>query len=76
MDDQSYPFQSLKFPSLTMKGRYSAAHVYNQSDVKEIVEHARLRGIRVIPELDTPGHVDAFGKSFPRKIAKSRSLGA
>ncbi len=51
-----------------MQGRYSEAHVYKQTEIKDIIDHARLRGIRVIPEFDSPGHVNAFGLSFPRKI--------
>ncbi|RNA39192.1 beta-hexosaminidase subunit beta [Brachionus plicatilis] len=68
VDDQSFAFESFKYPNLTQKGKYGDAHVYTQKDVKEIIDHARLRGIRVIPEFDSPGHVESFGRTFPQFI--------
>lgn len=68
VDDQSFPFESFVYPDLTENGKYSQYHIYKQSDIKQLIEHARIRGIRVIPEFDSPGHVDSFGRTFPEFI--------
>ncbi|XP_062513942.1 beta-hexosaminidase subunit alpha-like isoform X2 [Corticium candelabrum] len=48
-----FAVESVKFPQLTasLNGQY-----YKQDDIRAILEYARERGIRVVPEFDLPGH--------------------
>lgn len=38
---------------------------YTQEDIKEIVQYARDRGVKVMPEIDIPGHCQAVLASYP-----------
>ena len=48
--------QWASFPLLSVKGAYAPQLSYTTADLKAVVAHGRLRGVRVIPEFDVPSH--------------------
>ena len=64
VDTQSFPFHSESNPKL-WDGAYDAQSRYTHGDIEAIVEYARLRGVRVMPEFDMPGHAQSWCVGYP-----------
>jgi hexosaminidase len=62
-DDQGFRVESLKFPLLQEKG--SDGLYYTQAQIREVIDYARDRGIRVVPEFDMPCHTTAWFVGYP-----------
>mmetsp|Transcript_58932 Transcript_58932/g.108875 ORF Transcript_58932/g.108875 Transcript_58932/m.108875 type:complete len:595 (-) Transcript_58932:113-1897(-) len=65
IDIQSFPAASRVHPELAQKGAYGPTERYSWAQMKGLVEYARARGIRVVPEFDVPAHTDSWYKSHP-----------
>lgn len=61
-DSQSFPLDIPSVPQLTRYGAYSPHKIYSPNDVRHIVDFAKLRGVRVIIEIDAPSHAGLFCK--------------
>ena len=58
-DDQACRFPSTAFPKLASDEHYSI------DELRDLVQYATDRGVRVIPELDMPGHVTSWLVAYP-----------
>lgn len=70
VDDQSFPLETPSYPKL-WQGAYSKDQRYTVDDMKSVVEYARLRGVRVMVELDGPGHAMSWAAGYPQLISNS-----
>ena len=62
-EDQGFRVESKKFPRLHTLG--SDGLFYTQDQVREIIDYARDRSIRVMPEFDIPGHSTSWLVGYP-----------
>jgi hexosaminidase len=62
-EDQGFRIESRRFPRLAALG--SDGLFYTQEQLRQVVAYARERGIRVVPELDMPGHATSWFVGHP-----------
>ncbi|EDQ89607.1 uncharacterized protein MONBRDRAFT_25125 [Monosiga brevicollis MX1] len=69
VDSYSFPMEVMQQQGLSQHGAWSASRVYRREDVDDVVRYARTRGIRVVPEIDVPGHAASWGASDPGLVS-------
>ncbi|PKG40487.1 beta-N-acetylhexosaminidase [Psychromonas sp. Urea-02u-13] len=66
-DDQAWRVEVKSYPKLTDVA--SDGKFYSQEEIKEVVAYATNLGIRVIPEIDVPGHASAIAVAYPELMS-------
>jgi hexosaminidase len=66
-EDQAFRFESRAFPCLHERG--SDGRYFTQDELRVIVEHAAERAMRIVPEIDVPGHVTSWLVAYPELAA-------
>ena len=66
-DAESFPFETknvsvvhktgFRLSHLSSLGAYSSKKVYSVKDIEEISHYAKVRGVRIVPEIGGPAHV-------------------
>ncbi len=71
-DVQGWRVEIKKYPRLATVGGIgnyndpeAPAKYYTQEEIREIVAYAEARNIRIIPEIDMPGHASAAVRAYP-----------
>ncbi|KAJ8911417.1 hypothetical protein NQ315_005950 [Exocentrus adspersus] len=56
-DSQSFPLELPSLPNMTKCGAYDKDRIYSPKDIEELVTYAKIRGVRILLEIDGPSHV-------------------
>ncbi len=59
-DDNFYMLPSKEFPELPAKGKH-----YTFDEIRQLNAYAASRGIHIIPEFESPGHVSQLNQHYP-----------
>jgi len=66
-DAEGFRLESKVYPRL--QGLGSGGQYYTQKELRELVDYARDRGIRIVPEIEMPGHSKAMLVAYPQLAA-------
>lgn len=67
VDSQSWPVYLNAYPEM-IKDAYSPREIYTKQDILYVIDYAYARGVRVVPEVDMPGHARAGWKQVNPEI--------
>lgn len=56
--------QAVRFPFSAVPNAVSYEH-YTREQLTDLIAYCRDRGITIVPEVDTPGHFQAFNAAYP-----------
>jgi len=81
-DDEGWRIESKKYPKLNEIGSYRDSlnaieknGYYTVEEIKEVIQYAKSRYIKVIPEIEMPGHSKAVVDSYPELLCPTDSGG-
>ena len=60
-EDDSIAMYSKSFPDLVNYTAFTIKEVYKPDQVKDIVRYAKIRGVKIIPEMEGPAHLHILG---------------
>ena len=65
-ENQAWRFEVMAYPQLTSSASMTrfAGKYYTQAQCKDLQDYAKERGVIVIPEIDMPGHSEAFKRAM------------
>lgn len=69
-DTQSYTLPCKAYPKLPTDNRH-----YTYEEIKKLNEYAYARGVKIMPEIDVPGHCTPFLENYPELFGHNGIIG-
>lgn len=67
-NDQAFRIESKRYPKLHEMG--AEGQYYTQDQMRELVDYARCRGIRIVPDFGVPTHIASWLVGYPELGAR------